>query len=211
MSLSNSDDAKASYRWSQPAERNQVPILTHLQSLLDENRHYRVLEIGSGTGQHAVHFANALPKVEWITSDLKENHATLNAYLEVAGNSRIRRPIELDAESLAKFDEQVDVIYTANTCHIMSWEQAQAMILNAGRVLATQGLFLVYGPFHVGGQANSEGNYRFDLSLSQTNAWQGIRNREDVIREADAAGFSLTQSFDMPANNQLLVLERRRD
>ena len=160
---------------------------------------------------------------EWQTSDLIANHATINAYFDSvgdtvgvpdgnsAGQARLRRPIELDAESLADFTEAVDVIYTANTCHIMSWQHVEDMISNAGCVLSTGGLFIVYGPFHVGGQATSEGNYRFDLTLSQVNAWQGIRDREQVVWTADAAGFSLTQCHDMPANNQLLVFERRRD
>ncbi|MFK8030394.1 MAG: DUF938 domain-containing protein [Gammaproteobacteria bacterium] len=203
--------SRSSYRWSEPAERNQNPILAHLCRILPPSRQWKVLEIGSGTGQHAVHFATHLPHVEWLASDLIENHQTLNAYFDAAACANVRRPVELDAESLALFDESVDVIYTANTCHIMSWEQAQAMIRNAGRVLGPTGRLIIYGPFNVGGEATSDGNYRFDQMLSQTNPWQGIRNREDVIWQAERAGFSLTHRYDMPANNQLLVLERRKD
>lgn len=199
------------YQWSKPAERNQRPILAVLKTLLSPSRHWRVLEIGSGTGQHAIYFTDALSNLEWFTSDLIASHDSINALLELAGNPRVHRPRELDASTLNTFDEPVDVIYTANTCHIMSWEQVKAMMQNAGELLPVGGLFIVYGPFHVGGQATSEGNYRFDHALSQANPWQGIRDRAHVVRQADGAGFSLTHCIQMPANNQLLVLERRRN
>ncbi len=198
------------YRWSRPAERNQQPIAGHLERILCQPKRWRVLEIGSGTGQHAVYFTQTLSNVEWFTSDLIANHESINALIDVAGNSRLHRPVELSASTLASFEQPVEAIYTANTCHIMSWPQVQRMFSNAGKLLSAGGLFIVYGPFHVGGRATSEGNYRFDQTLSQVNPWQGIRDREHIVRQADGAGFSLTEWHDMPANNQLLVLERRR-
>lgn len=199
------------YRWSEPAERNQAPILDCLAPLLPSDRDWRVLEIGSGTGQHAVHFARSLPHVRWYSSDLEEYHATLNAYFDQAAPANLVRPLLLDAQSLGQFDQDIDLIYTANTLHIMSWENVTALFANAGRVLKAGHRMVVYGPFHVGGQATSDGNYRFDLTLSQSNPRQGIRHREAVAISADQAGFSLTQRFDLPANNQLLVFERRHD
>lgn len=199
-----------SFHWSQPAERNQQPILERLAPLLTCDQSWHVLEIGSCTGQHAVHFATQMPHVVWQTSDLIDHHASINAYLDTVSLENVRRPLELDAASLADVELPVDMIYTANTLHIMSWENVERLFSNAGQVLTPGSLLVVYGPFHVGGQATSDGNYRFDLTLSQTNAWQGIRHREAVVRCADSAGFSMTERYDMPANNQLLVFSRRR-
>ncbi len=211
MTDSNVVLPQGDYRWSKPAERNKEPILVHLQRLLAPPRKWRVLEIGSGTGQHALHFTRCMPNLEWFTSDLIANHETINALLDAAGNASVHRPVELSASTLDSYEQPIDVIYTANTCHIMSWTQVKAMLRNAGKLLPIGGLLIIYGPFHVGGQATSEGNYRFDQSLSMVNPWQGIRDREHVVLQADGAGFSLIEWHDMPATNQLLVLERRRD
>ncbi len=209
LSSSDTDRPAGDYLWSTAAERNQEPILTVLRDLLSPDRTWRVLEIGSGTGQHAVHFTNGMPNLEWYTSDLIASHDTINAYLDVAGNSKVHRPLEISATSLATCTLEIDAIYTANTCHIMSWPQVKTMLRNAGSVLPVGGLLIIYGPFHVGGQPTSMGNFRFDQALSQANPWQGVRDREHVVRQADGAGFSLTGWYAMPANNQLLVLERR--
>lgn len=154
---------------------------------------------------------NALQNVTWYTSDLPDNLEQINAFLAANGNDQVIRPVALEAATLHHFQEPVDVIFTANTCHIMAWQDVKRLCVNAGRCLSPGAMLVIYGPFHVGGRATSEGNYRFDLTLSQSNPWQGIRHREALIQTADQAGFSLLRIDVMPANNQLLVLSRRRD
>lgn len=192
---------------SPAAERNKGPLLEVLESTLG-SRCLQVLEIGSGTGQHAVHFANSLPNLTWQTSDLVENHSAVSAWLAARGSDNLRAPLALDVDSCQRLPD-ADVIFTANTLHIMSWDSARRLIDLVGASLAATGRFIVYGPFNVGGLFTSDSNRRFDESLRLANPAQGLRHREEVCWRADGVGLSLTQQLDMPANNQVLVFERR--
>ena len=195
--------------FSSAAERNKEPLLEVLGPMLRDQQ-LRVLEVGSGTGQHAVHFARAFPSVTWQTSDLPANHATIRAWLDEHGPANALAPVALDADDFSGAPA-ADVVFTANTLHIMSWHSARRLLHGVGALLQPGGRLIVYGPFRVGGAATSASNERFDRSLRASNTLQGVRDREQVCWNADAAGLSLTSRTDMPANNQVLVFERRAD
>jgi SAM-dependent methyltransferase len=196
-------------RSSPAVERNREPLLARLRPLFDA-RPLQVLEIGSGTGQHAVFFARHLPQVRWQTSDLPGNHALIRAWIEAEGSGNVLPPLTLDADDLREAPA-ADVWFTANTLHIMSWPSAQRLIAGAGRHLPAGGRLLIYGPFNVGGRFTSASNREFDASLRRGDPHSGLRDREAVCRCADAAGLSLEAAMAMPANNQLLVFGRRRE
>ena len=193
---------------SPAAERNREPLLAALRELFDAQP-LRVLEIGSGTGQHAVYFARHLPAVRWQTSDLAGNHALIRRWIDAHGGANVLPPLELDADDL-RVVPPADVWFTANTLHIMSWASGQRLLDGAGRHLRPGGRLLIYGPFNVGGRYTSDSNGAFDASLRAGNSSSAIRDREAVCRRADAAGLSLERAIAMPANNQLLVFGRRR-
>ena len=192
---------------SEAAERNKAAILGVLRECLGE-RPLTLLEIGSGTGQHAAYFSRHLPHVTWQPSDFGRYLPLVSAYVAQHPQPNLRAPIELNVDAFVDV-EQVDVMFSANTLHIMSWDSARQFLREAGAQLAPGGQLLVYGPFHVGGRATSESNARFDLALRSELPHMGIRHREAVCIEADRAGLSLQRVHTMPANNQLLQFERR--
>jgi len=192
--------------WSQACENNKGPILAVLRRYLTDAR--TVLEIGSGTGQHAVFFAAALPRLVWQCSDLPANHAGIRLWLEEAGLTNVRPPLALDVTAENWGVAEVDAVFSANTAHIMHWPAVRAMIRGVGRVLKPDGLLLVYGPFSYGGRHTSESNARFDLSLRASDPGMGVRDFDAVAREAEAAGLGLVEDCPMPANNRLLVWQR---
>lgn len=193
---------------SAAAERNSAPILEILQTLFPGPIPARVLEIGSGTGQHAVYFSRALPHLDWQPSDLTVNHAAIRAWLADAGFENLRAPIAFDVNDPPALGRYHGV-FSANTAHIMSWAETQKMIAVASGLLHEGGRFVLYGPFNVGGAYTSPSNRDFDAMLRRRDPQQGIRNREDVAWAADRNGLSLIAALAMPANNQTLVFEKR--
>lgn len=195
--------------YSEACVRNREPILEVLRRhLVDATS---VLEIGSGTGQHAAYFATQLPQLRWQTSDLQENHEAISAWLAAEAPPGWSPPIALDvcqrpwpAAALGPFD----AVYTANTCHIMSWQAVEAMFLGIDAVLAPGGRLLIYGPFNYGGDYTSESNRAFDGWLKARDPRQGIRDFEAVARQARAIGLELVVDQAMPANNRTLVWRR---
>ncbi|HJV73914.1 MAG TPA: DUF938 domain-containing protein [Noviherbaspirillum sp.] len=194
-------------QFSAACERNREPILAILRQVLAGTR--RVLEIGSGTGQHAVYFGAQLPHLLWQTSDLQCNHASIHAWLDEAGLPNVLPPLVLDVASADWPNGLFDAAFTANTCHIMAWDSVQAMFRGVGRILAPGGVMCVYGPFNYGGRFTSESNASFDMSLKAQDARMGIRNFEDVDRLAEDSGLVLMADYQMPANNRLLVWRKR--
>ncbi len=192
--------------FSAACERNCGPILTVLREVLPEQG--RVLEIGSGTGQHAVHFGSHLPHLLWQTSDLLQHHAGLNAWLNEAKLPNVLPPLTLDTTSADWPPGPFDAVFTANTCHIMAWHEVCAMFDGVARVLRQEGLLCVYGPFNVGGRFTSESNALFDASLKVQAAHMGIRDIEAVEKVAAACGLSLRADYAMPSNNRLVVWQR---
>jgi len=192
--------------YSVACERNRGPILAVLQDVLADAG--RVLEIGSGTGQHAVYFGAALPQLIWQTSDLPENHAGILAWLAEAVLSNVLAPLPLDAAAQAWPQQHFDAVFTANTCHIMSWDEVQAMFVGVGRLLPEDGVFCVYGPFNYGGRFTSESNAQFDAMLRAQAPHRGIRDIDQITALASAQGLRLAQDHAMPANNRLLVFRK---
>jgi cyclopropane fatty-acyl-phospholipid synthase-like methyltransferase len=175
-----------------------------------------ILEIGSGTGQHAVYFAERIPHIVWHTSDLPANHEGICQWIEESHLTNVIPPICLDmssqdwpavfdAEAPAKSgDTQIDAVYSANTAHIMKESHVRNMFEGATHMLRTGGLFTLYGPFNCNGTYSSPSNKKFDEWLKQQNDVQGIRDIEMLDNWAKNAGLILQQDYPMPANNQLL-------
>ena len=187
----------------QACENNKQPILEVLVRYLGDVS--SLLEIGSGTGQHAVFFAEQLPHLRWQTSDLVENHPGIRQWIEDAMLSNVLAPLVLDVTEPHWPVGRVPAVFSSNTAHIMAWPGVQAFLQGVGRVLAPGGLFLLYGPFNYEGGYTSESNARFDEWLAQRDPESAIRHFEDVERESRTAGLSLVEDVAMPANNRLLV------
>lgn len=188
------------------SEQNKGPILDVLRKVLVEPG--LVLEIGSGTGQHVVHFARHLPLLTWQPSDLAEHLPGIRLWLEEAQLDNVRAPLELDVGEFPWPVEKVDAIYSANTAHIMHWHQVVDMFRGAGDVLRVGGWFCLYGPFSYGGQHVSASNMRFHQSLQARDAGMGVRDVEDLRALAAKYRISLVQDFEMPVNNRTLVWRR---
>ncbi len=189
------------------AERNREPILEVLREELRECA--RVLEIGSGTGQHAVHFARALPHLEWQTSDLAEQHAAIEAWRAQAQLPNVLPPLELDVRTADLAGASYDAVFSANTAHIMGVDAVRAMFALAGRVLADNGVFCLYGPFRFAGRYTSRSNAEFHDSLRQRDPSMGVRDIVDLDRFAASAGLTRVRLHALPANNHLAVWARR--
>jgi len=193
--------------YSPACERNRGPILELLKTHFAACR--RVLEVGSGTGQHAVHFAAAMPHLEWQTSDLPENLPGIAAWLREAKLPNAPPPIELDVRGPWPAGE-FDAIFSANTMHIMSWECVCALFARMPAALTDQAVVAVYGPFNYRGRYTSDSNAAFDRWLRERGAHMGVRDFEAIDALARAAGLTLVQDCAMPANNRMLIWRHAR-
>lgn len=188
---------------SDACERNKEPILEVLRREFAGCTH--VLEVGSGTGQHAVHFALAMPQLVWQPSETAEGMPGLRRRIFREGPKNLRAPVELDV-TLPPWDvRKVDGVFTANTLHIMHWPQVEAFFANLPAVAKPGTVLAIYGPFRYGGQYTSESNAAFDEMLLARDRDSGIRDFEAVDALARAAGFRFVADHRMPANNQTLV------
>jgi cyclopropane fatty-acyl-phospholipid synthase-like methyltransferase len=190
---------------SDACERNRGPILEVLRDRFADRR--RVLEIGSGTGQHAVHFAAALPQVTWQTSDLEPSLPGIRLWLEESGLSNLPPPIALDVTGPWP-EARFDGIFTANTLHIMSWPEVRTLFERLPAVLTGDAALAIYGPFNYDGRFTSDSNATFDAWLKQRSAQSGIRDFAAVDELARTIGFTLVEDRPMPANNRTLVWRR---
>ncbi len=191
--------------YSESCDQNREPILAVLRQVLTSPG--ELLEIGSGTGQHAVYFGAELPHLTWQTSDRPEYLPGIRMWLAEAGLANVREPLELDVAKPWPVS-RADAVYSANTAHIMSWPEVEQFIAGVGRILAPGGVFCLYGPFNYGGQFTSESNARFDAWLKARDPLSGVRDFEALDELATAAGLSLLHDFAMPANNRTLVWRR---
>ena len=191
---------------SEACERNKHPILAALSGVLVAPGF--VLEVGAGTGQHAVHFARNLPWLDWQPTDRSEYLAELAERVRIEGPPNLRAPLELDVRSANWSVAAADGVYSANTLHIMGWPEVQAFAHGVGRVLAVGGLLAVYGPFRFDGRYTSDSNADFDAFLRQRDAASGIRDFEAVDALLAREGLRLEANHSMPANNQLLLWRR---
>ena len=188
---------------SDACERNKGPILEVLRVEFSGVTH--VLEIGSGTGQHAVHFALALPQIVWQPSEQAEAMPGLRKRIFNEGPKNLRAPVAIDVTVTPWDVRRVDGVYTANTLHIMHWPQVQAFFANLPAVAKPGTVLAIYGPFRYGGQYTSASNATFDEMLRARDPGSGIRDFEAVDALARAAGFELVADYPMPANNQTLI------
>ncbi|MEO8161602.1 MAG: DUF938 domain-containing protein [Arenimonas sp.] len=187
--------------------RNRDPILEVLR--VQFATRVRVLEIGSGTGQHAVHFARALPHLKWQTSDLPENHPGIKAWIASSGLANVIAPLAFDFSRADGWPiQRYDAVFSANTLHIASWESVQVLFAQLPRLLAAKATVVFYGPFNVGGQFSSPSNADFDASLRADDPQRGIRDIEAVQALAEAAGLTFMADIPMPANNRCLVWQK---
>ena len=187
-------------------ERNREPILAVLRDRFAERR--RVLEVGSGTGQHAVHFAAAMPWLEWQCSDRAESLAGIRAWLDEAGLPNTPPPLQLDVARGPWPAGRFDAVFSANTLHIMGWAEVQAFFAGMAGVLADSASVVVYGPFNRGGAYTSDSNRDFDGWLKARDPRSGIRGFEEVDALARAIGLQLVDDVAMPANNRCLAWQR---
>ncbi|HUN77144.1 MAG TPA: DUF938 domain-containing protein [Steroidobacteraceae bacterium] len=186
-------------------ERNREPILGVLRRWFADRR--SVLEIGSGTGQHAVAFATELPHLEWQTSDVSENLAGIRMWLDEAHLPNTPPPIELDVSGRWP-KAAYDAAFSANTLHIMSWDEVRKLFAGLSRALTPDATLAIYGPFNYSGHFTSDSNAGFDRSLKERSASMGIRDFEAVDTLARSARFQLAEDCAMPANNRTLVWRR---
>lgn len=184
-------------------ERNSVPILGVIRREF-ENRE-SILEIGSGTGQHAVYFGAELPHLTWQTSELAEQHAGIRSWLDEAALPNVRQPILLDVTTAQLPPASYDGVFSSNTAHIMSFAAVEKMFALVSSVLRKNGVFCLYGPFRQAGEFNTPSNAQFHASLVQQDAAMGIRHLEDLDRLGLTGGMSRTRLYGMPANNHLAV------
>lgn len=188
--------------YSEACERNKAPILEALRLQYAGVR--RVLEVGSGTGQHALHFAAAMPQLVWQCSDVAENLPGIRERLDEANLPNLPAPLHFDV-SLALPAGRYDAVFTANTLHIMGWPEVTRLFAALGGLLDQQGLFTAYGPLNYGGRFTSDSNQRFDAALRAADARRGIRDFEAVDALARHAGLMLLDDVAMPANNRCIT------
>lgn len=194
--------------FSQACERNRIPILKVMQGLITSHDQ-RLLEVGSGTGQHAVYLAPHFPHMIWVTSDVKENHEGIKMWLAESGAPNIIGPGEFQVGEDKFPNGNFDVVFTANTFHIMTWYQCEELMDMLGKNLVAGAKVLIYGPFNYNGKFTSPSNEEFDESLRKRDPLMGIRDFEEVVRYMEKRAFALLKDNEMPANNRLLVFEKK--
>jgi len=189
--------------FSEYAERNGAPILSVLQSEFANCS--KVLEIGSGTGQHAVRFAKALPFLQWQTSDRNENLRGINAWVEASGLANLLPPLSMDVLIADVPSESCDAVFSANTAHIMSIEAVRKMFALVAKALSDGGVFCLYGPFRQGDEFNTPSNAAFHQTLRSRNPEMGIRHLESLDGYARDHDMARDRLYAMPANNHIAV------
>ena len=189
--------------FAESCEQNKLPILKVLEKYLDKKKH--LLEIGSGTGQHAVFFSEQFPHITWQTSDRQEYHQGIQLWIDEADIQNAKHPLEIDVCRPWPIIESIDVIYSANTSHIMSWEDVKCFFHGVGETLQTGGHFILYGPFNFNSKFTSESNAQFDQRLKSRDPLSGIRDFEDLCKLGEENDLRFEEDIKMPANNRTLV------
>ena len=192
--------------YSGACERNREPILQVLRQWFTQPG--IALEIGAGTGQHAVCFAANLPHLQWQPTDREENLAGIGLWVSEAALPNLRAPLKFDVRDSKWPVETVDYIFSANTAHIMSWPEVELMFAGVARVLRPRGLFALYGPFNRDGRFTSDSNQAFDASLRARDPQMGLRDDAALRAMAREHGLRFSGEHAMPANNRLLIWQR---
>jgi len=192
--------------FSQACENNKDPILQIIRH--DFCYPTTVWEIGSGTGQHACHFARHLPHIEWQPTDRAENIHGIRLWQEETRLPNLKPAITLDVTDTVWSCNTIDALFTANTLHIMSWDEVRILFDRLATHLNSKAVVCIYGPFNYNGTYTSDSNARFDQWLKNQNTLSGIRHFEDILCLATTSGLRLLSDNAMPANNRLLVLQK---
>lgn len=193
--------------FSPSCERNKGPILEFFKEY--DIRKGHLLEIGSGTGQHAVYFGKQFPELNWVCSDIKENHEGIKSWLKSEKVPNVHGPetLKVGVDDFPKRNS-FQYVFSANTLHIMSWKENKALFKLLGKRLREGALVLFYGPFNYNGSFTSESNEKFDAWLKERNPHSGIRHFEDISNVMFKNGLKLLKDHEMPANNRILTFER---
>jgi len=198
--------------FSESCEQNKDPILSIIKRYFVEEKSI-VLEIGSGTGQHAAYFPHHLSHLSWQPSDTHENLQGIEAWQRSANLPNTFAPVTLDVSQTVWPVTSVDYIFSANTVHIMSWQSVKLMMAGIRKILKPNGIFCLYGPFNYDGQFSSPSNAQFDLWLKARNPESGVRDFEALCELANQQGsdatLKLINDHDMPANNRILVFQKQ--
>ncbi len=189
--------------FSAACERNKGPILDVLSGRFADRAD--VLEIGSGSGQHAVHFARGLPHLSWHPTEQLRYLPDLAMRVKLEGPDNLKPPTVLDVSQTVWPIRAVDAMFTANTLHIMSWAEVAALYRGVGALLTPAGVFGVYGPFRYGGRYTSDSNREFDRMLQERDPKSGLRDIDAVAALGAQYGLRLDADYDLPANNRLLI------
>lgn len=192
--------------FSQACENNKDPILQVLDRVFSNTR--MVIEIGSGTGQHACYFAQKLPHIIWQPTDKQENLSGIRQWIADAQLQNLRNPVALDVTNHPWPVRKMDAIFTANTLHIMTWSEVEVLFHRLQEYLLKDSLLCIYGPFNYNDCYTSDSNAQFDLWLKQRNPLSAIRDFEAVETLASKADIQLLEDIAMPANNRLLVWQK---
>jgi len=193
--------------YAESSEKNREPILVVLKEIFADRR--RVLEIASGTGQHAVYFCRDLPHLTWQPSELPQNLSGIRAWLDEARLPNVLPPLAIDINDAIWPDIQVDAVFNANTVHIISWQEVERMFAQISRVIDPGGYVCLYGPYNYDGKFTSDSNASFDIWLKSRNPNSGVRDFEAVNELAASHGLELLRDFEMPSNNRILVWEAK--
>ena len=192
--------------YSVSCDQNRDPILSVLEPLLSNAK--TLLEVGSGTGQHAVYFGERLPHLIWQCSDQAQYHAGIQGWLNDASLSNVLPPLALNVSEDAWPETQYDALYSANVTHIMHWKNVVDLFTSGAACIREDGLMICYGPFNFGGKYTSQSNAQFDQSLRARDPQSGIRAFEDLQKLANENGLSFLEDIKMPANNRILVWQK---
>lgn len=197
--------------FSQACENNKEPILQIIKTIFTEPTYPEpttVWEIGSGTGQHACHFAQHLPHLNWQPTDRDENSQGINCWVEESGLSNCYKSLALNVLDKKWPCQTIDALFTANTLHIMSWHEVECFFSRIDTYLTAKAPVCIYGPFNYHGKYTSDSNKQFDSWLKVRDSKSGIRDFEAVEQLANTANLSIQNDFSMPANNRLLVFQK---
>ncbi len=188
--------------YSEACDQNRDPILSVIQPLFTDAKD--ILEIGSGTGQHAVYFAEKMPHLIWHSSDQAQYINGIKMWINESKLSNLAAPLTLNVTQTEWATIKVDAVFSANTTHIMHWNEVESLFSKITNILNNKGLFVLYGPFNYQNKYSSESNAGFDRWLKNRDPESGIRNFEDLDQLAQQAGLSLQADYAMPANNRIL-------
>jgi len=192
---------------SPSAERNREPIAEVLSQVLPQSG--LVLEVGSGTGEHAVHFAHVMPHLAWQPTEKdKDCLRSISAWAALEAQANVRRPLYLDVTDAQWPIAAADAIICINMIHVAPWSVAQALFRGASRILSPGGLLCLYGPYRVAGKHTSASNRAFDAQLRAMNSEWGVRDLDAVSHEAQSFNIELVRTFQMPANNLIVVFRK---